>query len=218
MVLITHEISKIKVYIACNKRCDSSLRSNYMKIKNNLGFTIIELIIVIVILGILSVTALPKFLNMGQDAHDARAKAIFASFNSAVSMYHGCWQVKGGTGYMQDLSCYGDGDLDSSYTGFPLGITTELVKEGKDLKGSYCKDVWNGLLTGDDFILESHSGSPSFGSNTDIVYWYTEVTLSETAHCYYNYISDNRQKGSENWQLKYFPATGITEVVRATLT
>ena len=218
MVLITHEIFNIKVYIACNDRYGSSLRSNYMKIKNNLGFTIIELIIVIVILGTLSVTALPKFLNMGQDAHDARAKAIFASFSSAVSMYHGCWQVKGASGYMQDLNCYGDGDLDSSYTGFPLGITTESAKQGKDLKGSYCKDVWSGLLAGDDFVLENHSGASSFGSNTDIIYWYTEISLSDTAHCYFNYISDNRQKGAENWQLKYFPATGVTQVVRATLT
>jgi len=190
-----------------------------MRIKDNQGFTIIELIIVIVILGILSVTALPKFLNMGQDAHDARAKAIFASFTAAVSMYHGCWQIKGGTDYMQDLSCYGDGDLDSSYTGFPLGISTDSANEGKDLKGSYCKDVWNGLLGGDELVLENHSGSLSFDSNSDIIYWYTGLSiLNPTTHCYYNYISDNRQKGNENWQLKYYPATGVTEVVRATLT
>jgi len=189
-----------------------------MKIKNSLGFTIIELIIVIVILGILSVTALPKFLNIGQDAHDAKAKAIFVSFSSAVSMYHGCWQVKGGNGYMQDLPCYGDGDLDSSTTGFPLGVDTSASSDGTTLSSTYCKEIWSGLLAGNEFILEGHSSSQQFGSNTDIVYWYTEILLSDTAHCYYNYISDNRQKGSENWQLKYYPATGVTEVVRATLT
>jgi len=187
-----------------------------MKIKSNLGFTIIELIIVIVILGILSVTALPKFLNMGQDAHDARAKAIFASFSSAVSMYHGCWQVKGGSGYMQDLPCYGDGDLDSSTTGFPLGIDTSTSSVGTQLQGDFCKEAWHALID-NDFVLAMHSDA-AFGGNTDIVYWFVGGDLARSyTHCYFNYISDNRQKGSENWQLKYYPATGKTEVGRATL-
>jgi len=187
-----------------------------MKIKSNQGFTIIELIIVIVILGILSVTALPKFLNMGQDAHDAKAKAIFASFSSAVSMYHGCWQVKGGNGYMQDLPCYGDGDLDSSTTGFPLGVDTSASSDGTQLQGGFCKETWNALIES-DFVLAFHNDA-AFGGNTDIVYWYASGDLTQpNAYCYYNYISDNRQKGSENWQLKYYPATGLTQVIRATL-
>ncbi|MED5332261.1 MAG: prepilin-type N-terminal cleavage/methylation domain-containing protein, partial [Pseudomonadota bacterium] len=40
------------------------------KVSTQQGFTLIELIIVIVLLGILAVTAAPKFLNLQDDARD----------------------------------------------------------------------------------------------------------------------------------------------------
>ena len=42
--------------------------------KRSAGFTLIELVIVIIILGILAVTAAPKFLNLQGDAREAPLK------------------------------------------------------------------------------------------------------------------------------------------------
>ena len=42
--------------------------------KRNAGFTLIELVIVIVILGILAVTAAPKFLNLQGDAREGEGR------------------------------------------------------------------------------------------------------------------------------------------------
>ncbi len=50
------------------------------------GFTLIELVMVIVILGILSATALPKFVNLSGEAHQATADAVLGAAKSAAAM------------------------------------------------------------------------------------------------------------------------------------
>ena len=57
--------------------------------RNNGGFTLIELIVVIVILGILAVTAAPKFVDLQSDARLATLNGMKAAINSAVSLTYG---------------------------------------------------------------------------------------------------------------------------------
>lgn len=62
-----------------------------MKIRRPQGFTMIELIVVIVILGVLAATALPKFIDMNSDAKSAALKGVVGAAASAMTInYSGC--------------------------------------------------------------------------------------------------------------------------------
>jgi len=63
--------------------------------KRSAGFTLIELIIVIVILGILAVTAAPKFMNMQGEARISTINGMKASVQSAANMVYSKAIIKG---------------------------------------------------------------------------------------------------------------------------
>ena len=59
------------------------------------GFTLIELVVVIVILGILAATAAPKFIDLTGDARSSVVEAVKGSLNSAADLAHAKAIVKG---------------------------------------------------------------------------------------------------------------------------
>ncbi len=94
------------------------------------GFTLIELIMVIVILGILAATALPKFVNLGSDARKAAMLAVEGSMRSTNAMIYAKAAVgnllTGTTGTTVNVTVSGSSPVATAY-GFASAVV-ELVK------------------------------------------------------------------------------------------
>jgi len=68
------------------------------------GFTLIELIIVIIILGILAVTAAPKFIDLSGDAKASVMQGLQGSLHSVVAGVHGKALIAGQTAQNGDIT------------------------------------------------------------------------------------------------------------------
>lgn len=99
--------------------------SNKLPSKSQHGFTLVELIVVIVILGILSAVALPRFINVTNDARTGAVKGFMGGVTSGAVLPQAKWFVTGATSATVTMA---DGVVVavSSATGLPTGTSAGI--------------------------------------------------------------------------------------------
>ena len=155
-----------------------------MLCRQNNGFTLIELVIVIVLLGILSVFALPKFADLSEDANTSALKGLEGAIRSAGAIVYTKATIQGiqgdATGSV-DLDGDGIDDVETEF-GYPSDSRTDGMTLALD-SGFTTSWAWSTRNAPRRIVISSASTSTS-GAGQKV----NNVPIT-TNNCYLTYIA-----------------------------
>ena len=158
------------------------------------GFTLVELIVVIIILAILGAVALPKFMDVTTKAQISAVKGAGGGLGAGVALFHA------------NVAGFGDDTVDSNADGWPVSTSSGATAL---TTVAHCAEVWNGVMQGPPTLQAG-------GAYANEVY---VASVFNTNSCRYTYHGGQatapQPDGANDMTITYDSTTGAVQVNNA---